>query len=430
MIYHNLVYLGMRFVDVVMAGQLGPQDLAAVSVGGDFWVPVSLMIIGILLSVPPTVSQLFGAGRHAEIGHYVRQAAWLALGAALLGLLVMLNTATLMHWIGIKPEIIPKAAGYARAIAWGLPALSLYLLLRYTSEAVSHSRPLLFIASLGFVVNIIGNYVLMFGKLGFPALGAVGCGYATALVLWAQFLAMLTYVYRRSLYRPMQIFSCFEWPQLDTSRALLAVGLPIAISMIMEGSMFSAAGLMMGRLGTVIVAGHQIALNWAALMFMVPLGLAAATTVRVGQALGRSDPLTAQLAGWTGIGASLGFMTFSAIVMLLLKEEIVGIYTNDIAVTAVAIQLLFMAALFQIFDGLQVSAAGALRGFKDTKIPMVITIIAFWVVGFPSAWYLGVYLELGPQAIWVGYVSGLALAAILLVHRFHRLTKKKDPAVA
>ena len=295
---------------------------------------------------------------------------------------------------------------------------------------MSHSKPLLFIATLGFGVNIAGNYVLMFGKLGFPALGAVGCGYASAIVLWAQFIAMLVYVYRRRLYAPMKIFARFEWPQLDTAMALLALGVPIAVSMTMEGSMFSAVGLMMGTLGMEIVAGHQIALNWAALMFMVPLGLAAATTVRVGQALGRKNPVGARLTGWTGIGASLGFMTLSAAVMLLLKEEIISIYTDNAVVTAVALQLLFMAALFQIFDGLQVGAAGALRGFKDTKIPMVITIVAFWVVGFPSAWYLGVYLRLGPQAIWVGYVSGLALAALLLILRFHRLTRNKQGSIA
>jgi MATE family multidrug resistance protein len=272
--------------------------------------------------------------------------------------------------------------------------------------------------------NIAGNYIFMYGKLGMPRMGAVGCGVASAIVMWLMFGFMALYIKLNRAYEPFQAFARFEPPDWPQCRALFRLGTPIAISMFMEASLFSTAALLIGAMGTVAVAGHQIALNVASVTFMIPLGLAMAISVRVGQAMGRGDPDAARRAGFTGIALAATFMALSAICIFLFPELIAGLYTNDPAVKNMAVSLLFMAAIFQISDGLQVSGSGALRGLKDTKVPMVITVVAYWVIGMPLGYTLGVTLEGGPRAMWIGFIFGLTAAAVLLNSRFHFATKR------
>ncbi|MCG8433452.1 MAG: MATE family efflux transporter, partial [Gammaproteobacteria bacterium] len=207
LILHNLAYMGMHFADVLMAGRVSATDLAAVSVGMNAYLPVYLFMFGLLMAVSPTASQLFGAERYREIGHYARQGVWLALGVGVAGFFVIRNVTPLLHAIGIEAEVIAIADGYLHAVSWGIPASTIYYVLRFTSEAISHTRVLLYIASVGLTVNVIGNYIFMFGKLGFPAMGAVGCGVATAIVMWTMLAAMLLYVKRRAVYFHLEIFS-------------------------------------------------------------------------------------------------------------------------------------------------------------------------------------------------------------------------------
>lgn len=423
MVITNLSYLGMRFTDTVFAGRLSAADLAAVSVGGDLWVPVILFIMGILLAVSPTVSHAYGANRLEDIASTVRQALWLALITSIPGWFLLTQGDVVMHWVGVDAALIPLASGYLDAIAWGLPAIAMFYVLRFTSEAVSHTRPLLLVATVGLLVNVFADWVLMYGKLGFPALGAVGTGYASAIVQWAMFLVLLWYMHGAERFRSFRIFERFEWPRWQPNADLLRLGLPIAVAVFMEGSLFSAVGLLMATLGTTVVAGHQIAVNWAALMFMVPMGVAGGITVRVGQALGRNDPEQARFSGITGIVLCVGIMTVSALVMILFREHIIALYTRNPEVTAMALGLLWVAAAFQLFDGLQVAAAGVLRGYKDTRVPMFITLLAYWFVGFPVAWLGGIVLGYGPIVIWAGLIGGLLVAGILLTARFlHRFT--------
>ncbi len=423
MVITNLSYLGMRFTDTVFAGRLSPADLAGVSVGGDLWTPVILFIMGILLAVSPTVSHAYGANRTAAIGSTVRQALWLALFASVPGWALLAHGDILLARIGVEPAVIPVAAGYLDAIGWGLPAIAMFYVLRFTSEAVSHTRPLLLVASIGLAVNAFADWVLMYGKFGFPALGAIGTGYASAIVQWAMFLVLLWYMHGAPRFRAFRMFERFEWPRWQPMRELIALGFPIAVAIFMEGSLFSAVGLLMATLGTTVVAGHQIAVNWASLMFMVPLGIAGGITVRIGQALGRNDPAQARYSGITGIFVCVGFMTLSALVMILFRDHIVALYTRNPEVTAMALSLLWVAAAFQLFDGLQVGAAGVLRGYKDTRVPMLMTLFAYWGLGFPVAWWLGVRQGYGPQMIWAGLIVGLLVAGILMTHRFVRRTR-------
>jgi MATE family multidrug resistance protein len=422
-IIHNLALVGMGLTDAIMAGLLGAKTLAGVAVGSSAWAPIFLFSLGLLMAQSPTTAHLYGAGKHRDIGRYARQMAWISLAMGWGGFLLLRNLHPFLVAIHIEPEIVPVADGYLKAVAWGLPGLCLYQVLRFTSEGIGRTRVLLVVACSGLLVNGVLDYVFMYGKLGLPAMGAIGTGYATAITQWLMFFGMLLYVARRVHYKPLAMFSSFDWPEAEKFKELMFLGVPIAVSIFMEASLFSGVGLMMGTLGTDIVAAHQIALNYASFVFMVPMSVALAISVRVGHALGRGDRAEARLAGFTGIGLCLCFEVLSAGSMALLPHQIVGLYTHDAAVASIAVSLLYMGAIMQISDGIQVSAMGALRGYKDTAIPTLITVLAYWGVGFPLAWVAGIPLHLGPQMIWAGFIGGLTVAAVLLTIRFVKLSR-------
>ena len=417
-IVHNLALVGMGLTDAVMSGLLGAKTLAGVAVGSSVWAPVFLFSLGVIMAQSPTTAHLYGEGKLTHIGRYARQMAWLSVAIGVLGFLLLRNAVPFMQAIHIEPEIVPVAEGYLKAIAWGMPGICLYQVLRFTSEGMGKTRVLLAIAIVGLVINGLLDWVFMYGKLGLPAMGATGTGYATALTQWLMFLGMLLYMRHREHYRPLELFARFDTPELLLQRELLWLGVPMAIGIFMESSLFSGVGLIMGTLGTDIVAAHQIALNYASFVFMVPMSISLAISVRVGHALGAGDRVGARLAGLTGIGLCMCFEVLSALSMLLIPGLIVSVYTRDPAVAAIAVSLLYMGAVMQLSDGLQVSAMGALRGYKDTRIPMLITVVAYWGVGFPLAWVFGIPLHLSPAMIWAGFLAGLTVAAVLLTARF------------
>jgi MATE family multidrug resistance protein len=410
LVANNLALAGMNFADTVMAGRLGTGDLAAVAVGGSVWMMVFLLGLGTLMAVSPSVAHAYGAGRWEAVGRYLRQALWLSQALAL-------------GWIGIDPGVLPKTEGYLGAIGWGLPGVFAFLALRFMTEGVGWTRPIMYAAVTGLVVNVFGNWVLMWGNLGFPAMGAVGCGAASAIAMWSMLVVMLVYVVRHRRYRPFALWSRLEGPAPATQKELLALGIPIAGSVEAEAGLFGAVALLMGTLGAQQVAAHQIAINYAATMFMVPLAFHSATTIRVGQALGRGGPQDARRSGFAGIAICGLFMLLSAGVLLVFRDRIAAFYTTDPLVQPVAAALLGMAMIFQVSDGLQVGAAGALRGFKDTRIPFFINVASYWLIAFPMAWYAGIHARMGPQAVWLALIAGLSIAAVLLNLRFAALSR-------
>lgn len=416
----QLAQISMHFVDTLMAGRLGPKSLAAVSIGGSLWMPIFVFGMGMLMSVSPTVAHCFGAGQYQEIGRHVRQGLWLSLFAAVWSFVLIRNAHPIFDHFGVDPAIIPTAVGYLRAVSWGLPASCAFVVLRGFSEAVSMTRPVLFISILGLIGNIIGNYIFMYGHFGMPRLGAVGTGVATAIVMWIETIAMLLWIAFFPYYRKFGVFSHFEFPDWRELTKLIRLGTPIGVSLFMEGGLFSAVALLLGRMGANVVSAHQIAINVASVTFMVPLGIAVAITVRVGQALGRGDPRSARRSALVGAIMAVSFMSLTALSMAFLPRQIAAIYTDDPGVTATAVSLLLMAAIFQIFDGLQVAGAGALRGLKDTTIPMFITAFSYWGLGVPVGYCLGIWWGLGPQGVWMGPIAGLLVASILLNVRFYR----------
>ena len=413
------------FVDNVLAGHHGTDTLAGVAIGTAlFWLPV-VVPMGTLMALPPTVSQLDGAGRRGEIGAVFRQALWLA---AMLGALMFAFMTLIVHALapmGIAPEIIPGATAFLHGIRWGVPALTLFYCMRYLSEGLHWTLPTMALSAGGLLVLLPLGYVLTFGKLGMPELGAMGLGLASSIMLWLQMLGFVVVLWRSRRFADLQLFARLDPPRWPVIRRLLATGLPIGVTVLMEGGLFIAAALLIGRLDGVSAAAHQIAVNVATLCFMVPMGLAEATTVRVGHAMGRNDLAGVRRAAYAGYAIVLCTQLVSALGLTLGNEWVVGFYTGDAAVAALAASLLLYAAAFQFPDGVQVLSAGALRGLKDTRVPMLLAGLAYWGVGMPLGAVLGLGLggivpAMGPRGMWIGLIAGLSVAALLMGLRFHR----------
>lgn len=412
------------FVDAVLAGRHSANTLAAVAVGSAFWSLVMLVLVGVLLAVPPSVSQLNGAGRRGEIGALFRQALWLALGLGL-AMFVLLSCAPLMLApMGIAADVRPGAIEFLHGIRWGVPALALYLCMRFLSEGLAWTLPTMVLGIAGLLVLTPLGYALMFGVWGLPELGAAGLGYATSLMLWLQALGFALYLWRSRRFADLRLFARFEPPRLAPIVALLRIGLPVGVTVFMEGSLFVATALVIGRLGETQVAAHQIAINVATLCFMVPMGLAEATTVRVGHAVGAGDPHGMRRAAHAGYLIVIATQLFSGALLLLGNHALAALYTHDAAVAGLAATLLLYAAAFQFPDGVQVLSAGALRGLKDTRMPMLMAGFAYWGLGMPLGVGLGLGLGWGAQGMWSGLILGLSVAAVLLGLRFRMLSRR------
>lgn len=412
------------FVDSVIAGHHGTATLASVAVGTAlFWLPM-MIPMGILMALPPSVSQLDGARRRAEIGPLFQQALWLsvALGVLLFG---FLSAATLaLEPMGIAPAIRPGAAAFLHGIRWGVPALTLYYCMRYLSDGLHWTLPTMLLGFGGLLLLAPLGYVLTFGRLGFAELGAQGLGIASAVMMWAQMLAFAAYLARARRFAGLGLFTRFAPPRWAPIRSLLATGLPIGVTVAMEGGLFIVTALLIGRLGAVPVAAHQIAINVASLCFMVPFGLAEATTVRVGHAIGSGrGSAGVRRAAFAGAVLALGTQSLSALALLLGHDLVVAMYTQDLAAAALASSLLLYAAAFQFPDGIQVLSAGALRGLKDTRVPMLLAACAYWGIGMPLGAGLGLWLGWGPRGMWIGLIAGLGVAALLLGTRFLRASR-------
>lgn len=421
---NNLAVAGMHFADAVMAGSLGAKELAAVAVGGSFWFLGFTLCLGILMAISPIVSRHFGAKQYDLIGRYTRQGLYLAV---LMGIpMVLLGqyaAAPVLEGLGIDSEFRDLSIGYVGAITLGAPGILAFLALRFTTEGIGYTRPIMYTSIFALICNVFLNYVLMFGHFGAPALGAVGCGYASAISMWLVMAALATYMIVSPRYRKFRLFARLAPLRLSAFKEILTLGVPISITITAEAGLFSAISILMGTRGTAITAAHQIAINFSSTTFMIPLALSSATTIRVGQLIGAGKPREARVCGTAGILLCAGFMTASAVFLLIFRDAVVDLYTDDTAVTGIAIGLLLMAAIFQIADGIQIGAAGALRGYKDTVVPMLINIFAFWVLAFPLAYLAAITYQAPADYVWAGFIVGLTVAATLLSWRYHRVSR-------
>ncbi|MDP6138076.1 MAG: MATE family efflux transporter [Arenicellales bacterium] len=415
-IFTQLLQVSLGTMAVIMMGRVGSRELAAVGLGATLWVFVWLGCMGLLMGLSPTIAQHHGAGRKQEIREVFQQGLWLALIVGILAFVVMRVIGQVMRVMRVDPEVIPLVDGYLVITSWSMPAVCVYLALRFFCEATGNSRPMMIIQLLLLPLGFFGNYLLIYGKLGFPAMGVDGAALTFAVGLVLAAVLMTVYVFRARRYRQFGLFQRFRSPNLIEIRNLLRLGVPISVNLVLDSGFYGGISLLMGQMGHAALAAHQLVINYATLIFMIPVGLSSAIMVRVGQSLGRSDFAEVRFRGWLGITASTVLIVPSVVFVIFFPEIIISVYTSDPEVVTVATALLMVAAFFQIFDGLYMTGAGALRGMKDTKGPMWISILAYWLIGFPIAWFLGSHL--GPEGLWYGMVAGIGLTAILLGWRF------------
>ena len=422
----QLLGMGLNVTDTIMAGQLSAADLAGVAVGNALYLPVFMFGIGTLVAINPVVSHHLGGKRFDEIGKSARQMLWVVAFIALPSFFLVRWLPELMPIVRVAPEIIPLATNYMLAASWGIPAYFLFSGFRYFSEGLAYTRPAMLVALGMLIVNIPADYVFMYGAFGLPQLGAEGTGYATSLVQWAGGLSMLIFTAKFKTYRRFKIFVRTKGPDWDRIAELLKIGIPNALSTTMEVLLFAAVSVLMGTLSVQASAAHQVAINIAATVFMIPLGLSLAISQRVGISIGKGLIQEARFRGFMGTAVCTGVTTITAILLFSFPETIVSIYTQDLEVSNLAVSLVFFAAVFQLSDGLQVGAFGALRGLKDTRMPMVFNLISYWFIGFSVGYYLSFIGGYGPEGLWMGLIAGLTTAALLHNTRFHRLTRNKN----
>lgn len=419
----------MGFADTVMAGRVSATDMAAVAVASSIWLPIILTISGIMMALAAIVSQYAGAKAFDKVANATYQTAWIGLFLGIVVIVLNLILTPLIYdKVSLDPQLKELMFGYLDFIVWGGPAFCLYFVLRNYSEGLSHTRPTMIISIIGLVINIPANYIFIYGKFGMPALGGAGCGIATAIVYWVMFLGMLLYAYLSKHLKHAPLFNKIYWPNWADIKTILVVGVPIAFSLLFEVSLFAAVAIILAPFGAEVVASHQIAINFSGLVFMVPLSLAMAVTIKVGFAVGNNDHLEAKAICKHSVIFGLLIAVVTAAITLSLREQIASIYTTELPVIELAASLMFLAALFQFSDAIQVISAGALRGYKDTTSILIITFVSYWVVGLSIGLILGitdwVIPQIGPYGFWIGFISGLSTAAFLLAWRLRVVQRR------
>ncbi|HHT4984436.1 multidrug transporter [Enterobacter hormaechei subsp. xiangfangensis] len=424
----------MGFVDTVMAGGYSATDMAAVAIGTSIWLPAILFGHGLLLALTPVIAQLNGSGRRDRVAHQVRQGFWLAGFVSVLIMIVLWNAGYIIRAMhNIDPALADKAVGYLRALLRGAPGYLFFQVARNQCEGLAKTKPGMVMGFIGLLVNIPVNYIFIYGHFGMPELGGVGCGVATAAVYWVMFGSMLTYIKHARSMRDIRNDTAFSTPDWSMLTRLTQLGLPIALALFFEVTLFAVVALLVSPLGIIDVAGHQIALNFSSLMFVLPMSLAAAVTIRVGFRLGQGSTLDAQTAARTGLGVGVCMAVCTALFTVLLREQIALLYNDNPEVVTLASHLMLLAAIYQISDSIQVIGSGVLRGYKDTRSIFFITFIAYWVLGLPCGYILAltdlVVDRMGPAGFWMGFIIGLTSAAIMMMLRMRFLQRQPSTVI-
>ncbi len=415
--------MAMGVVDTIMSGRAGSADLAAVAVGSSIWIPLVFLIAGILMAVSPTTAHFYGAQEYNKIGHSVRQSVWIALALSILGFIILISVHDLFVFMDVTAPILPIASDYLYAIAWGMPAIAGFHILRYLNEGMANIVPVMVVGFMGLGVNILCNYTLIFGHFGAPQLGGAGAGWATSISHWFMLFCLLIYIYSSKKFNEVKLFQGEFKPHIDELFGLLKLGIPIGVTFFVEGSIFSIIALFLASMGVVTVAAHQIALNFSSLIFILPLSLSISLTIQVGQLSGAQQWQEVRQTIKAGYLISLSISTLSALLILNFSTQLAAWYTTNPEVIALASSLMIFTALYQFSDGIQLCSAGSLRGMKDTAVPMLLSIVSYWFIGFPLGYTLAltdiITDAMGAKGFWIGLLSGLSLSAVLMTIRLY-----------
>ena len=437
----NLAQMALNTTDVVMMGRLGPEALAAGALGFNLYFPVCIFGIGVISAVAPMVAREVGARSSSvrDVRRTVRQGFWAALAISVPVWIILWFAEPILLTIGQEPALAAGAERYVRALQWAFLPFLLFLVLRSFLTALERPVWAFLVVGAAVPLNVLADWCLIFGNLGFPRLELAGAGLATTLVSAMMFTGLALPVIGDRKFRRYHIFGRFWRPDWPRFRELWRLGLPIALTLVFEVSIFNAAVFLMGLVGPAALAAHAIAIQIASLTFMVPLGFSQAVTVRVGRAFGAGDRDGIRRAGWTAYAMGVGFMAACACVMVLVPRLLIGAFLDlslpqNMPVVTLAVTFLMFAALFQIVDGAQAVGAGMLRGLHDTRMPMLFAAVGYWGIGLPLGIVLAFPLGLAGAGIWIGLAAGLAVVAVLMTgrwimrERLHLLTSGTAPA--
>jgi MATE family multidrug resistance protein len=420
----------MGFVDTVMAGGVSANDMAAVSIATSIWLPCILFGVGVLMALIPLTAQAHGADEFTEIPKTGQQGLYLSLLLSVPIIFILYHASSIVGYMVSEGPLQAITTNYLYAVLPAVPAFLLFQALRNYIEGLSFTKPAMVIGFIGLLVNIPLNWIFVYGKFGMPAMGGVGCGIATTLVYWLMFIALAMYVYYTKNLKPFPLFAKFNRPDLKHIKDIFVLGLPVAVAIFFEVTIFAAIAILVAPLGALVVASHQIALNFSSMIFMLPMSIANAVSIRVGFNLGKKDNHGAKVASYSGLATGFVLSIFTAALTLWFKEDIANLYTDNPEVIKLALLLLSFAALYQCVDSIQVIAGGALRGYKEMTAIFIRTLIAYWVVGLPLGYVLAMTdlltNPLGAKGFWIGITVGLTVAALLLGQRLLTIQKQRE----
>src|SRR5215469_3247671 len=407
-------------VDTIMVGRLGPAAIGAVSVGNAVYYTPSLFGIGLVLGLDTLVSHAYGRGDHEACHHWLAQGVYFACIASVPLMLLLVPASLIFVHVGISPEVAAPAGSYLLILTLGTLPLLLYAAARRYLQGVGQVRVITVTFVLANLLNWLGNWVLIYGKLGFPALGVRGSAISTVIARIGMAAALIGFAWRYERRRGHPLFARWARPSLLKLRQLVRLGAPAAGQILLEVGAWNLATFTAGFLTPVALATHAIALNYASLTYMVPLGISAAAAVGVGHAIGAEDPARARRAGWLALALGTGFMLLAGIVFFVIPRPLIALYTTDPRVLAVGPSLLWIAAAFQIFDGIQTVSTGALRGLGETRAPMWANLVGYWVLGLPLGFFLCFVLKWGVYGLWIGLTVALVIISTMLLLRWNK----------
>lgn len=415
----------MTFFDILMTSKYSITHLAGVSIGSSLWVPVYTALTGILIGITPIVAQLIGAKKKKDVRTFVHQGFYIGILLAILvfvGILLVIDP--VLNLIPLEASVRIVAKKYLLMLCIGLIPLFLYSVLRSFIDALGKTRVSMFIILVSAPINIVLNYLLIYGKLGLPELGGVGAGLASAITYWLILMIAIIIVLRSYPFAELQIFHRWTKPSLVKIRTLMKIGVPIGLSLFAETTIFSAVTILMSVYSTEVISAHQIAMNFTSLLYMVPLSIAMGATILVGHEIGANRFADARTYSWLSVATAICFSLVSISILLLFREQIASVYTNDKYVIELTVQFFFFAALFQLSDAIQAPVQGALRGYKDVTITFIMAIISYWIIGLPTGYILANYTSFERFGYWIGLIVGLSIGAITLTIRLVYLQKK------
>lgn len=422
----QLGLFAMNFFDTLMSGQFSTADLAGVAIGSSLWVPVFTGLAGILLSITPIVAHLVGAKKEKDVPFTVIQGVYVAILMALsivvIGFFVL---DPILNAMSIQDEVRRIAKSYLVALSFGIVPLFVYNVLRSFIDALGLTRISMIITLMSLPLNVLFNYMLIFGKFGIPALGGVGAGVASAITYWLIAIISIFVVHKNRPFKHYHIFSRVYGVAFSKWKEILVIGIPIGFSIFFETSIFSAVTLLMSNYSTSIIAAHQAALNFASFLYMIPLSIGMALTIVVGFEVGAKRLRDAKQYSWMGVGVGVITSSILGIVLFFFREPVASIYVKDPEVIDLTVQFLFFAVLFQLSDAIQAPVQGALRGYKDVNITLIMTLVSYWVIGLPSGWLLANFTSLEYFGYWIGLITGLTAGAITLSIRLFLIQKKQ-----